>query len=94
VVVHPWICARTSPSFRQAARTAISEVSPATLSHPRDPPELGMGFAATRNVIAFPGCDGSVASPLAVNGWPMVHRALGFGRGALCRRCGLGRRGA
>jgi hypothetical protein len=83
VVVHPWICAHTSISSRQAARTAISEGSPATLSHPRDPPEMGMGFAATRNVIASPGCDGSVASPFAVKGRPMVQCAIGFDRGAL-----------
>jgi hypothetical protein len=45
----------------------------------RDPLLLGMGFAATRDVIAFLRRDGSAANPLAVNGRPMVHRAIGFG---------------
>jgi len=45
----------------------------------RDPLVMGMGFAATRDVVAFLRRDGSAANPLAVNGRPMVHRAIGFG---------------
>jgi hypothetical protein len=45
----------------------------------RDPLVLGTGFAAVRDVVAFLRRDGSPTNPLAVNGRPTVHRAIGFG---------------
>lgn len=45
----------------------------------RDPVVLGMGFAAVRDVVSFLRRDASAANPLAVNGRPSVHRAIGFG---------------
>ncbi len=44
-----------------------------------DPVVLGMGYAATRDVVSFLRRDGSAANPLAVQGRPMVSRAIGFG---------------
>jgi hypothetical protein len=45
----------------------------------RDPIVLGMGFAATRDVVAFLRRDGSARNPLAANGRSSIHRAIGFG---------------
>jgi len=45
----------------------------------RDPAVLGMGFAAVRDIVAFLRRDTSAANPLAFNGRPAVHRAIGFG---------------
>jgi hypothetical protein len=45
----------------------------------RDPVVLGMGFAATRDVVSFLRHDTSAANPLAANGQPTVRRAIGFG---------------
>lgn len=45
----------------------------------RDPIVLGLGFAATRDVAAFLRREGGAENPLAANGRPTVHRAIGFG---------------
>jgi len=45
----------------------------------RDPVVLGLGFAATRDVVAFLRRDASAANPLAVAGKPTLQRAIGFG---------------
>ena len=45
----------------------------------RDPAVLGLGFAATRDVVSFLRRDTSASNPLAVNGRPTVQRAIGFG---------------
>jgi hypothetical protein len=45
----------------------------------RDPAVLGLGFAATRDVVSFLRRDGSAANPLAVAGRSAVQRAIGFG---------------
>jgi hypothetical protein len=45
----------------------------------RDPAVLGMGFAATRDVVAFLRQDATAANPLAVNGRNPMQRAIGFG---------------
>ena len=45
----------------------------------RDPLVLGMGFAATRDVVSFLRHDTSAQNPLAQGGQPMVRRAIGFG---------------
>lgn len=44
-----------------------------------DPVVLGMGFAAVRDVVTFLRRDGSAGNPLAAEGRPIVHRAIGFG---------------
>ena len=45
----------------------------------RDPAVLGLGFAATRDVVSFLRRDTSASNPLAINGRPTVQRAIGFG---------------
>jgi hypothetical protein len=45
----------------------------------RDPIVLGLGFAATRDVAAFLRREGGAQNPLAANGRPTIHRAIGFG---------------
>ncbi|MEO5671073.1 MAG: alpha/beta hydrolase domain-containing protein, partial [Ramlibacter sp.] len=45
----------------------------------RDPVVLGLGFAATRDVVSFLRRDASASNPLAVNGRSSVQRAIGFG---------------
>lgn len=45
----------------------------------RDPVVLGLGFAATRDVVAFLRRDASAANPLAAGGRSSVQRAIGFG---------------
>lgn len=45
----------------------------------RDPVVLGLGYAATRDIVAFLRRDGSAANPLAANGRSQVERAIGFG---------------
>ena len=45
----------------------------------RDPAVLGLGFAATRDVVSFLRRDTSAANPLAANGRSTVQRAIGFG---------------
>jgi hypothetical protein len=45
----------------------------------RDPAVLGLGFAATRDVVAFLRRDASAANPLVVDGRNGVQRAIGFG---------------
>ncbi len=45
----------------------------------RDPIVLGLGFAATRDVVSFLRRDVSAANPLAANGRVAVQRAIGFG---------------
>ena len=45
----------------------------------RDPAVLGLGFAATRDVVSFLRRDGTAANPVAVGGRSTVQRAIGFG---------------
>jgi len=45
----------------------------------RDPVVLGLGFAATRDVVSFLRRDGTAANPLAASGRSSVQRAIGFG---------------
>jgi hypothetical protein len=45
----------------------------------RDPKVLGLGFAATRDLIAFLRHDRTGANPLAIKGIPTVRRAYGYG---------------
>jgi hypothetical protein len=45
----------------------------------RDPAVLGLGFAATRDVVAFLRHNTSSDNPLAVEGNPFVGSAIGFG---------------
>ena len=45
----------------------------------RDPIVLGLGFAATRDVVSFLRHEGGAANPLAPNGTPAIRRAIGFG---------------
>ncbi len=45
----------------------------------RDPAVLGLGFAATRDVVSFLRRDVSAANPLAAGGRSSVQRAIGFG---------------
>ncbi len=45
----------------------------------RDPAVLGLGFAATRDVVAFLRRDTGAGNPLAASGRSSVHRAIGFG---------------
>lgn len=45
----------------------------------RDPAVMGLGFAALRDVASFLRRDVSDANPLAVDGRPVVSRAIGFG---------------
>ena len=45
----------------------------------RDPVVLGLGYAATRDVVAFLRRDTSAANPLADNGRVQIHHAIGFG---------------
>jgi hypothetical protein len=45
----------------------------------RDPVVLGMGFAATRDVVAFLRRSGNPTNPLAADGQSSVRRAIGFG---------------
>lgn len=45
----------------------------------RDPAVLGLGFAATRDVVAFLRRDTTTANPLAANGRSTAQRAIGFG---------------
>ncbi|MFO1270074.1 MAG: alpha/beta hydrolase domain-containing protein, partial [Rubrivivax sp.] len=45
----------------------------------RDPAVLGIGFAATRDVVAFLWREGDGANPLAVQGRSSVRHAIGFG---------------
>ncbi len=45
----------------------------------RDPAVLGLGFAATRDVVSFLRRETSPANPLAVNGRGTVQRAIAFG---------------
>jgi hypothetical protein len=45
----------------------------------RDPIVLGLGFAATRDVVAFLRRDTTAANPLAANGRVSVQRTIGFG---------------
>ena len=45
----------------------------------RDPAVLGIGYAATRDVVAFLRRDASTANPLAANGRVTVQHAIGFG---------------
>jgi Alpha/beta hydrolase domain len=44
-----------------------------------DPAVLGLGFAATRDVVSFLRRDGTAANPLAAGGRSPVQRAIGFG---------------
>ena len=45
----------------------------------RDPKVLGLGFAATRDLVSFLRNDRSAANPLADHGRPTVRRAYGYG---------------
>ncbi|HMA09106.1 MAG TPA: alpha/beta hydrolase domain-containing protein, partial [Ramlibacter sp.] len=45
----------------------------------RDPAVLGLGFAATRDVVSFLRRDATAANPLAAGGHSSVQRAIGFG---------------
>ena len=45
----------------------------------RDPAVLGLGFAATRDVVSFLRREGASSNPLAVAGRSSVQRAIGFG---------------
>lgn len=45
----------------------------------RDPAVLGLGFAATRDVVSFLRRDGTAANPLFAGGRSPVQRAIGFG---------------
>ena len=45
----------------------------------RDPAVLGLGFAATRDVVSFLRREGAPANPLAAGGRSLVQRAIGFG---------------
>ena len=45
----------------------------------RDPVVLGLGFAATRDVVSFLKRDATATNPLAANGRSSVQRAIGFG---------------
>jgi hypothetical protein len=45
----------------------------------RDPVVLGLGFAATRDVVSFLRRDVSAANPVAAGGRSSVQRAIGFG---------------
>ena len=45
----------------------------------RDPVVLGLGFAATRDVVSFLRRDASASNPLATTAAPTVQRAIGFG---------------
>jgi hypothetical protein len=45
----------------------------------RDPAVLGLGFAATRDVVSFLRRTAAPANPLATDGGSFIHRAIGFG---------------
>ena len=45
----------------------------------RDPAVLGLGFAATRDVVSFLRRDATAANPLAVGDRSIAQRAIGFG---------------
>ena len=63
---------RPASGFDAAALYEVTYVA-------RDPAVLGLGFAATRDVVAFLRRDTSTANPLAANGRSTVRQAIGFG---------------
>jgi len=63
---------RPASGFDAAALYEVTYVA-------RDPALLGLGFAATRDVVSFLRRDASAANPLASNGRPTVQRSIGFG---------------
>lgn len=64
--------ARPAAGFDAAALYEITYTA-------RDPAVLGMGFAATRDVVSFLRRDGSDANPLAAGGQPSVRHAIAYG---------------
>ncbi len=63
---------RPATGFDAAALYEVTYVA-------RDPAVLGLGFAATRDVVSFLRRDGTAANPLAAGGRSAVQRAIGFG---------------
>src|SRR4029453_8962736 len=63
---------RPASGFDAAALYEVTYVA-------RAPAVLGLGFAATRNVVASLRRDASPANPLAANGRSSVQRSIGFG---------------